>query len=109
MKRLLVVAGLTSIFAACSGADAQNCPGVEELRAYKPPEATRVYARDGSRIADLSPERRVVVELNEVPRIVWSGFVAVEDRRFWEHGGVDLRGFGRALARNKQSLTIGEG
>ena len=91
-----MIGGLTSIFAACSGADAQNCPSVAQLRAYKPPEATRVYARDGSRIADLSPERRVVVELKDVPKTVWGGYVAVEDKRFWDHGGVDLRGVARA-------------
>lgn len=94
---------------ACGDADAQDCPSVEQLRAYKPPEATRVYARDNSRIADLSPERRVVVELNEVPKVVWGGFVAVEDKRFWQHGGVDFRGVGRAIARNLKSLSIEEG
>jgi penicillin-binding protein 1A len=82
---------------------------VDRLRAYKPPEATRVYARDGSRIADLSPERRVVVELNEVPKTVWNGFVAVEDKRFFEHGGIDFRGVGRAVVRNLKSMSIEEG
>ncbi|MGQ0813102.1 MAG: penicillin-binding protein 1A [Gemmatimonadota bacterium] len=109
MKRLLVIVAIASFFVACSGAEAQNCPSVEQLRAYKPPEATRVYARDGSRIADLSPERRVVVELTEVPKHVWSGFVAVEDKRFWNHGGVDFRGVGRAIVRNLRSLSIEEG
>jgi penicillin-binding protein 1A len=108
-QRLFVIGGFTSVFAACSGADAQNCPSVAQLRAYKPPEATRVYARDGSRIADLSPERRVVVELKDVPKTVWGGYVAVEDKRFWDHGGVDLRGVARAMARNITSLSIDEG
>jgi penicillin-binding protein 1A len=82
---------------------------VERLRAYKPPEATRVYARDGSRIADLSPERRVVVELTEVPKTVWNGFVAVEDKRFFDHSGIDYRGVGRAVVRNLRSMSIEEG
>jgi penicillin-binding protein 1A len=82
---------------------------VEALRSYRPPEASRVYAADGSLVADLSPERRVVVELNEVPPTVSNGFVAVEDRRFWEHGGVDLRGAARATWRNITSLSLAEG
>ncbi len=94
---------------ACSRASGQNCPTVERLRAYRPPEATRVYAMDGSRLADLSPERRVVVELNEVPKTVWGGFVAVEDRRFWSHDGIDFRGFGRALVKNISSFSVKEG
>src|SRR5688500_3423866 len=91
----------TALVGACGGgADAQSCPSVAQLRAYKPPEASRVYASDGSRIADLSPERRVVVELTAVPKTVWGGFVAVEDKRFFQHSGVDYRGVARALMRD---------
>lgn len=63
-----------AIMAACAPvASAQNCPSIEEFVAYRPPEATRVYAADGSRIADLSPERRVVVQLKEVPARLSNG------------------------------------
>lgn len=109
-RRILVIVVLATIIGACGGdAKAQDCPTIAQLRAYKPPEATRVYAADGSRIADLSPERRVVVELTEVPKTVWNGFVAVEDKRFWQHGGVDFRGFARALTRDVLSLSLKEG
>jgi penicillin-binding protein 1A len=86
-----------------------NCPSVEALRTYRMPEATRVYASDGSLLADLSPERRVVVELDEVPPSISNGFVAVEDRRFWVHNGVDGRGAVRALWRNVRALSVREG
>lgn len=109
MRRLSIIVAVTCLFSACSGADAQNCPSIAQLRAYKPPQATRVYARDNSRIADLSPERRVVVELTDVPKTVWNGFVAVEDRRFWEHSGIDLRGVGRALLKDITSLSLKQG
>jgi penicillin-binding protein 1A len=109
MKKQLILATAIVLLPACSKASGQDCPTVERLRAYRPPEATRVYAMDNSRIADLSPERRVVVELNEVPKTVWGGFVAVEDRRFWSHEGVDVRGFGRALLKNIGSLSVKEG
>src|SRR5688572_18660308 len=102
MKKFLSGTLLTVLtFAACSpSARAQQCPSVQALRNYRPPEASRVYAVDGSLIADLSPERRVVVDLNEVPPTISNGFVAVEDRRFWEHDGVDFRGAARATWRN---------
>ena len=108
-KRYIAVLCAAAVLPSCGGASAQGCPTVAQFRAYKPPEATRVYAADGSRIADLSPERRVVVELTEVPKTVWNGFVAVEDRRFWQHRGVDYRGFGRALLRDVLSLSLKEG
>jgi penicillin-binding protein 1A len=88
---------------------AQSCPGVEALRQYRPAEATRVYAADGSLLADLSPERRVIIELEDIPPTVSNGFVAVEDRRFWQHEGVDMRGVGRAIWRNLTSLSLAEG
>jgi penicillin-binding protein 1A len=90
-------------------ARAQDCPSVDALASYRPAEATRVFARDGSVLADLSTERRVVVKLDEVPPTVSAGFVAVEDRRFWAHGGVDVRGIGRAVWRDITSLSLREG
>lgn len=111
MKRILLAAALGGILlSACSrGAIAQDCPSVDALRDYRPPEATRVFAMDGSLVADLSPERRVVVDLDAIPPTVSNGFVAVEDRRFWRHDGVDARGIGRAVWRNITSLSLAEG
>ncbi|HEX6694687.1 MAG TPA: biosynthetic peptidoglycan transglycosylase, partial [Longimicrobiales bacterium] len=90
-------------------ARAQDCPTIQALRAYQPPQATRLFAMDGSKLADLSSERRVVVPLEQVPTVVSNGFVAVEDRRFWQHDGVDLRGVGRAIAKDIASLSLKEG
>jgi penicillin-binding protein 1A len=85
------------------------CPSIKEFRAYRPPEATRVFAEDGSRIADLSHERRTVVDMKQVPEVVSNGFIAVEDRRFWRHNGVDLLGIGRAVFSNMLSGSLGQG
>ncbi len=106
-----MAASVCALVLACAAApvQAQDCPDVAALRSYRPPEATRIFALDGSRVADLSPERRVVVDLKEVPATVSNGFVAVEDRRFWQHDGVDMKGVGRALFRNITSLSVKEG
>lgn len=87
----------------------EGCPPAEALRNYRPPEATRLFAMDGSLLADLSPERRVVVDLDEVPPTISNGFVAVEDRRFWTHNGVDPRGVFRAAWTNLRTLSLREG
>jgi penicillin-binding protein 1A len=99
-----VWAGLT-----ITGATGEECPSIADLRMYRPPEATRVFARDGSVVADLSPQRRTVIEIEELPALLRDGMVAVEDRRFWDHGGVDIRSFFRALWRNARSLSFQEG
>lgn len=106
---LLLALCTAGVVAVLVGARAQDCPSIEALRAYEPAQATRVYASDGSLLADLSPERRVVIDLEDVPPTVSNGFVAVEDRRFWQHEGVDLRGAGRAVWRNITSLSLSEG
>ena len=98
------------LLSACSpGCTEGECPSVEALREYRPPEATRVYAVDGSLLADLSPHRRIVVELEQMPEVVRDGFVAVEDRRFWDHDGVDVRGVGRAVVRNVVLAVVQRG
>ena len=107
---LLLALGGTLAAGACTpGCKGDECPSVEALREYRPPEASRIYAVDGSLVADLSSQRRIVVDLADVPDVLRDGMVAVEDRRFWEHGGVDMRGFGRAVVRNVFSLSFQEG
>ncbi len=106
---MLIVAAPLAVAVPVLGPLGPDCPPIAALRDYRPPEASRVYAADGSLIADLSAQRRVVVELAEVPAVVRDGFVAVEDRRFWRHDGVDLRGIGRAVWRDITSLSLKEG
>ncbi|MEX2609393.1 MAG: PBP1A family penicillin-binding protein [Gemmatimonadota bacterium] len=110
--RTPMTAGLLALtLSACGGGEVgtRDCPPVSRFATYRPPEATRILALDGSRLADLSPYRRIVVELDEVPRAVSGGFVAVEDRRFFQHGGVDYRAVPRAVVANLKSLSFAEG
>ena len=106
---VLVLAGGVWASLLVAGVTGEGCPSIAALRSYRPPEATRVFAVDGSVVADLSPQRRVVLEIEEVPPLVREAMVAVEDRRFWDHGGVDFRSVGRAFWRNIASLSIEEG
>jgi membrane carboxypeptidase/penicillin-binding protein len=105
-RRLLLVPLLAGALPACGGGD---CPPVEALRTYRPPEASRVYAGDGALVAHLSPQRRVVVDLDRFPAVLQAGVVAVEDRRFWRHGGIDFRGMVRATWRGVRRLELREG
>jgi penicillin-binding protein 1A len=105
----VLVAALAWSVAIVTGARGDGCPSVADLREYRPPEATRVFAMDGSLVADLSPQRRVVLELRDIPPLLREGAVAVEDRRFWDHQGIDTRGVVRALWRNVSARSIREG
>ncbi|MFW5947521.1 MAG: penicillin-binding protein 1A [Gemmatimonadota bacterium] len=101
--------GLMTGTLVVTGAVGDGCPSIADLRAYRPPEATRVFAMDGSLVADLSPQRRILLDLDDIPAVVREGFIAVEDQRFWDHGGIDYRSVVRAAWRNLTSLSIREG
>ncbi len=87
----------------------EGCPAVDRLQSYRPPEPARVYDADGQLAGQLSGPRRIVVPLDSIPPILQKGYVAVEDRRFYEHGGVDLQGAVRAFFANLGSGGVEEG
>jgi 1A family penicillin-binding protein len=68
-----------------------------------------VLDRSGAVLGRLEYVRRVNVPLSRVPRHVRAAFIAVEDRRFYYHHGVDWRGAARALVRNVTRADVSEG
>lgn len=76
-------------------------PDVEQLRqGYRPPQVTRVLARDGTPLASLFTERRTVIAIADLPPHVKLSFLAAEDASFYEHQGLDYFGLLRAVAAN---------
>jgi penicillin-binding protein 1A len=86
-----------------------RCPTIAEIRAFSPAEGGRVLDRNGREMAKLDPIQRINVPLSAVPTPVRQAFIATEDRRFYHHGNVDLRGALRALVRNVATLSVREG
>jgi membrane peptidoglycan carboxypeptidase len=106
---VVAVAGLSRAFSvSCRGDTA--CVTLGELRRGAPlPEALRIYDRNGALMAEIAGPLRRAVPMEQIPTLVTEAFVAVEDRRFWEHGGVDVRGVARAALRNVRGGEIAEG
>jgi hypothetical protein len=102
-----VVLALTGLFWGRCGL--AGCPNVDRLRAYQPGKASRLLDRHGRVFADLRPVEGATVPLGLIPKHVRDAFLAVEDQRFYAHGGVDWRrGIGAALA-NVRSGGIEQG
>jgi penicillin-binding protein 1A len=59
----------------------------------------RIFSRDGYLISEIGSRKRVPVTYDEIPQHVVLAFVAAEDRRFFEHPGIDYRGVLRAVVR----------
>jgi membrane peptidoglycan carboxypeptidase len=71
-----------------------------ELKQSPLAQQSRILAADGSVIATFYDENRIVVPLGKIAKVMQTSLVAIEDDRFYEHGGVDLRGLGRAFVNN---------
>jgi penicillin-binding protein 1A len=74
-----------------------GCPNVGRLSAYQPGGATVLLDVDGEPFADIAPVEYDVVSLDSLPAYVPAAFLAVEDKRFYDHNGVDFRRVGGAL------------
>ncbi|TVY02311.1 transglycosylase domain-containing protein [Cohnella terricola] len=74
-------------------------------------QASIVVDRNGNEIAKLAMAggNREVVPVNEIPKLLQDAFVATEDKRFYEHGGVDFLGIGRALVKDVIARSAVEG
>lgn len=86
-----------------------GCPDVRRLVAYQPGGATVLLDRNGEHITDLAPVRHEVVPLEDLPEHVADAFIAVEDQRFRDHSGVDVRRIGGAMLANVKAGGIAEG
>ncbi|MFC6457376.1 PBP1A family penicillin-binding protein [Paenibacillus vulneris] len=73
------------------------------------PEPTLIYDRNGKPASQLSSSRIVPVSLDQIPLDLRNAVIAVEDRRFYEHSGIDLWSTARALVRDVMSGEMKEG
>jgi penicillin-binding protein 1A len=73
-----------------------NLPSLEALTDYRPKVPLRVYTADHVLIGEFGEERRSVVRIQDVPDFLKKAVLAIEDARFYDHGGVDLTGILRA-------------
>ncbi len=77
----------------------RDLPDVETLHEYQPPQLTRVVDRDGEVLGEAWQERRTVVPLQRVPRVLVLSVLAAEDADFYRHQGLDYPGLLRSVAR----------
>lgn len=75
-------------------------PSVSALKDFHPDVATEVYSDEGIKIGEFSIEKRYPVQFESIPKHVIQAFLAAEDAKFYEHGGIDLGGIARAVFSN---------
>lgn len=86
-------------------------PDITDVERYDSlaPGVTRIYAADGSVLAELAREHRAYAPIDRIPDRLVQAFLSVEDRRFFSHAGLDWRGLARAMLANVRSGTVIQG
>ena len=85
------------------------CPAASVLDAYRPRQTSKLYAADGRFLTELGLERRTLVAVGEIPAVVKAAFLTVEDKRFYEHHGVDYRRVAGSVLINLRARGIAQG
>lgn len=118
MKRIIIyvlsaLVGL-GILSACAVVAiifwaSRDLPSITKVHDYQMPLVTTVYDRDKNVIGYFCNEKRFLVSLDNVPLQLQNAFIAVEDKNFRTHGGIDPLAIVRAFIRNLQSSDKTEG
>nr|WP_295079799.1 penicillin-binding protein 1A [uncultured Roseateles sp.] len=85
-----------------------NLPDISGLTEYRPKLPMRVMSADGQLLGEFGEERRNYQSIKEIPKVMQDAVLAIEDARFYQHGGVDYLGVIRAgLANVGESRSQG--
>ena len=99
----LFLAGVASVLLGVAIAMAvafPNLPDISDLSVYRPKLPLRVFSAEGTLIGEFGEERRHLTPIQEIPKVMKDAVLAIEDSRFYEHGGVDYKGILRAALAN---------
>ena len=112
--RKLNLAGLTVIilvigFISYGAYLFQGLPSLASLENPKTDIATRIYSEDGELLDQFYIQNRTIVSLDAIPKDFINGLIATEDRKFYNHWGVDLDRIVKATIKNLVSLSVKEG
>ena len=86
----------------------REVPDPAELAGWEPDVISRVHAGDGTLIAEYAREHRVYIPFEAVPEHVIWAFVSAEDKKFFDHGGIDYLGMARGVSRTAWNKVRGK-
>src|SRR3954468_19116034 len=85
------------------------CPSVAVLDQYQPRQTSKLYSADGRFIAELGLERRTLLKIDQIPPLVRNAFVMTEDKRFYDHSGLDWHRIPGAVITDIRRRSFAEG
>ncbi len=106
---LLVAAAFVGAAAGVYLALAHDLPQIRRLEDFSPSGVTRIFGSDGTPLAELYAEKRDPISYDQIPAVLVSALVVTEDRRFYAHSGIDLKGILRAAVKDIAAGEFVEG
>lgn len=111
---LAAMASLMMMVAIALAVAFPNLPDVSDLSQYRPKLPMRVFSAEGELIGEFGEERRNFTPIREIPKVMTDAVLAIEDARFYQHGGVDYLGViraglanvGRAKSQGASTITM---
>ena len=106
--------GIVMVVAVALAVAYPNLPDISDLSDYRPKLPMRVYSSDGVVIGEFGEERRSLTPIKDIPQVMKDAVLAIEDARFFSHGGVDYLGViraglanvGRTKAQGASTITM---
>ncbi|WP_236888604.1 penicillin-binding protein 1A [Desulfoluna limicola] len=106
---VLVIGTAAGLMAGLFFGTTRDLPQIEALKSFKPSSVSRVYSEDGVLLAEFYAEKRDPVPLAIVPTFLQNAIINTEDRNFYDHNGVDLKGIARAIVKDIIARDFVEG
>lgn len=104
VKRWIWLAAATGLLCGVTAgtllALTRDLPQIQSLESYKPSAITRIYSADQILLKELYVEKRDPVALSRVPEDLKTALLTTEDRRFYDHSGLAVKGILRAMVQN---------
>ncbi len=95
-----VLASIAFLVAVALAVAYPNLPDISDISDYRPKLPLRVFSAEGVLLGEFGEERRSLTPVTEIPKVMKDAVLAIEDSRFYQHGGVDYVGVMRAAIAN---------
>jgi penicillin-binding protein 1A len=111
---LAAIVSVTALVALALAVAFPNLPDISDLSDYRPKLPLRIYSVEGDLIGEFGEERRSLTPIRDMPKVMSNAVLAIEDARFFQHGGVDyigviragLANVGRSRAQGASTITM---
>ncbi len=87
----------------------RDLPEIRSLESYKPSSVTRIYSADHVLLSELFLEKRDPLPLHRIPKPLIQAILSIEDKSFYQHSGIDLKGIIRAIYKDIHARKLVEG